>query len=76
MKTEAQEQYEALTTVPERAQFLLSQQLTARIDIVDLEIVQRAYAGEFALPVTGHSEQYAIAKAESWLRKKAGVTEQ
>jgi hypothetical protein len=71
MTKEQIKQYENLTTLKERAQFLLNIGVSAKINIVDLKLVMQACVGETMLPVTGDNEQDAIEKGIAWLKEKA-----
>ena len=67
--------YQALETMQERAKYLLQQEITTMIDIVDLTPVARACIGDIRLPVVGaegETDEQVIAKAKAWLQETAG----
>lgn len=66
--------YSTLGSVQEKAAYLLTQEITAAINIADLDVVMQAKVGDVWLPVTGESEEHAIENAKEWLREKAGLT--
>lgn len=66
--------YSTLGTVQEKAAYLLTKEITAAINIADLDVVMQAKVGDVWLPITGESEEHAIEKAKEWLREKAGIT--
>ncbi len=66
--------FETLKTLQERAKYLLTLEITTKIDIVDLQPVLKAYIGEMGLPITSNgneTEDQVIAKAKAWLNEKA-----
>ena len=71
MSPEQLAQYDALTSIPARALFLLDLGVTAKLDIVELTPVYRAFAGGAGLPVTGETEGNAIDAGIAWLNSKA-----
>lgn len=72
MNKEQMNQYRRLETIKERAEFLLEAGVTARANIVGLDVVCQAFVGETSLPVTAATEADAIAKGIAWLKEKAG----
>lgn len=67
--------YQALETIQEKATYLLQQEITTKIDIVDLTPVARACIGDIRLPVVGQegdTDEQVIAMAKAWLQVKAG----
>lgn len=67
--------YQALETMQERAKYLLQQEITTMIDIVDLTPVARAYIGKIQLPIVGapgETDEQVVAKAKAWLQETAG----
>lgn len=67
--------YKALETMQERAKYLLQQEITTTIDIVDLTPVARACIGKIQLPIVGEegeTDEQVIAKAKAWLQEVAG----
>ncbi|MCR4450816.1 hypothetical protein [Aeromonas veronii] len=67
--------YQALETMQERAKYLLQQEITTTIDIVDLTPVARACIGDIRLPVVGKegdTDEQVIAMAKVWLQEVAG----
>lgn len=67
--------YQALETMQERAKYLLQQEITTMIDIVDLTPVARACIGKIQLPIVGavgETDEQVIAKAKAWLQETAG----
>lgn len=70
--------FQALETVQERARYLLQQEITAKVDIVDLTPVARACIGDISLPIVGaegETDEQVIAKAKAWLQETAGGEE-
>ena len=70
--------YQALETMQERAKYLLQQEITTMIDIVDLTPVARACIGKIQLPIAGapgDTDEQVIAKAKAWLQEVAGGEE-
>jgi hypothetical protein len=68
-------EYQALETLQERAKYLLQQEITTMIDIVDLTPVARACIGKIQLPIVGaagETDEQVIAKAKAWLQETAG----
>ena len=70
MNQEQLKTYEAKRTIQERANYLLCLGVTAREDIVNLDLVYRAYVGCVSLPVTAYNKNVAIKKGERWLKDK------
>lgn len=67
--------YQALENIQERAKYLLQQEITTVIDIVNLTPVARACIGEIQLPIVGaegETDEQVIAKAKAWLQETAG----
>lgn len=67
--------YQALETIQERAKYLLQQEISTMIDIVELTPVARACIGDIRLPVVGKegdTDEQVIAMAKAWLQEKAG----
>ena len=67
--------YQALETIQERAKYLLQQEISTMIDIVELTPVARACIGNIRLPVVGKegdTDEQVIAMAKAWLQEKAG----
>lgn len=67
--------FQALETVQERARYLLQQEITTKVDIVDLTPVARACIGDINLPIVGaegETDEQVIAKAKAWLQETAG----
>ncbi|AJQ52649.1 hypothetical protein ACE1OG_10035 [Aeromonas hydrophila] len=67
--------YQALETMQERAKYLLQQEITTMIDIVDLTPVARACIGKIQLPIVGapgETDEQVVAKAKAWLQETAG----
>lgn len=67
--------YQALETIQERAKYLLQQEISTMIDIVELTLVARACIGDIRLPVVGKegdTDEQVIAMAKAWLQEKAG----
>ncbi|MGL4650102.1 MAG: hypothetical protein ACRC1H_11880 [Caldilineaceae bacterium] len=67
--------YQALETIQERAKYLLQQEISTMIDIVELTPVARACIGDIRLPVVGRegdTDEQVIAMAKAWLQEKAG----
>lgn len=71
MNKAQQAEFAKLETMQERARYLLQFEIGATTDIVDLDVVCRATIGEVRLPVTGATDEEAIAKAKAWLEEKA-----
>ncbi|AMO58151.1 hypothetical protein GZ77_20670 [Endozoicomonas montiporae] len=63
-----------LETEAERAAYLLSIGVTAKITIEDLTPVYRAVVGSMQLSITSDSEEEAIRKGTEWLKQKADPT--
>lgn len=66
--------YQALETIQERAKYLLQQENSTMIDIVELTPVARACIGDIRLPVVGKkgdTDEQVIAMAKAWLQEKA-----
>jgi hypothetical protein len=60
-----------LNTAHERAQYLLGQEFTVRIDIVDLTPVGRAYVAGISTPIVGtagETDEQIIVRAKAWLQ--------
>ncbi|OCA63018.1 hypothetical protein A9R10_08250 [Aeromonas piscicola] len=67
--------FQAFETVQERARYLLQQEITSKVDIVDLTPVARACIGDINLPIVGakgETDEQVIAKAKAWLQEAAG----
>ncbi|MBS4725137.1 hypothetical protein [Aeromonas veronii] len=67
--------YQALETIQERAKYLLQQEISTMIDIVELTPVARACIGDIRWPVVGKegdTDEQVIAMAKAWLQEKAG----
>ncbi|WP_368227651.1 hypothetical protein [Aeromonas sp. R1-1] len=67
--------YLALETIQERAKYLLQQEISTMIDIVELTPVARACIGDIRLPVVGKegdTDELVIAMAKAWLQEKVG----
>ncbi|MGL5179228.1 MAG: hypothetical protein ACRC8N_14050 [Aeromonas veronii] len=67
--------YAQLDTLQERAKYLLQQEITTTIDIVELTPVARACVGYVRLPIVGEegeTDEQVIAKAKAWLQEMAG----
>lgn len=67
--------YQALETMQERAKYLLQQEISTMIDIVNLTPVARACIGDIRLPVVGQegdTDEQVIAMAKAWLQEVAG----
>ncbi len=62
--------FQKLTTLPERAAFLLNIGVTAKTNIVDLCVVSQACVGDVLLPVAADSDDLAINKGIAWLEEK------
>lgn len=76
MTNDQKEHYNKLSTVKERAAFLLRIGVSAQLDISpDLNVVYRAFVGDVALPIIGEDKEDTIAKAVSMLQQRAQVTE-
>jgi len=73
MTNEQSEAFDALSTVQERAKFLLNIGVSAKLDIDPdtFEPVYRACVDGIFLPIDGCSEKSAILKAKAWLETKA-----
>lgn len=70
--------FQTFETVQERARYLLQQEITTKVDIVDLTPVARACIGGIQLPIVsekGETDEQVIAKAKAWLQKAAGGEE-
>lgn len=65
--------YKKLKTVAEKAKFLMEFEITARINMKDLTLVNQAFIGKIALPITGDTDEEVIAKAKAWLEEKAAA---
>lgn len=72
MNKEQMSQYKSLETMKERAEFLLEMGVTAKANIIGLDVVCQAFVGETALPVTAANDADAIANGIAWLKEKAG----
>lgn len=66
-------EFSALETQQEKAKYLLQFEITARVNMVDLNLVNQAFIGEVALPITGDSDEEVVAKAKAWLEGKAAA---
>ncbi|EXJ13598.1 hypothetical protein [Imhoffiella purpurea] len=66
--------FQSLGTVPERAAFLLDLGVTARTNIVGLELMAQAAVGEVLLPIIASDEQEAISKGVEWLKERLQET--
>ena len=67
--------FKTLETKQERAKYMLQQEITVKIDIVDLTPVARACIGDIHLPIVGaagETDEQVIAKAKAWLQEAAG----
>lgn len=75
MKPADKKEYEALTSLEERAKWLLRKGVTAKPTIHPerLDITVRAYAAGVMLPGEWDTTEAAIAGATAWLAEKAGV---
>jgi len=62
--------FEKLETMNDRAKFLLAIGVTAKTDIVNLDLVYRAKVGCIRLPVTASTENIAIKKGEKYLQER------
>ena len=71
MNKKQQAEYKKLTTIKEKAKYLLQFEITATTDLDDLGFVSRATIGEIRLPVTAKTDEEAIIKAKVWLKEKA-----
>lgn len=66
--------YNSLTTLPKRANYLLTQKITTNIELKDLTPVLQAKIGDMGLPVYSDGNETAeqvIAKAKVWLENLA-----
>ncbi|WP_421217967.1 hypothetical protein [Aeromonas enteropelogenes] len=66
---------QTLPTASERASYLLEQNFTVKIDIVELTLVARAYVGGISTPIigaTGETDEQIIARAKAWLLEIKG----
>ncbi|MGL5224434.1 MAG: hypothetical protein ACRC8Q_03735 [Aeromonas sp.] len=67
--------YQSLETIQERSKYLLQQEISTTIDIVDLTLVLRACIGDIRLPIVGKegdTDEQVIAMAKAWLQETAG----
>jgi hypothetical protein len=67
--------YRSLKTKAERAKYLLSLPITAKVDIEFPNLVMRAHVDEVALHITGNSEEEVIAEARQWLQEQTATWE-
>ncbi len=68
MTKEQLKEFGKLETLSSRAKYLLGIGVSAKTDIVDLDLVYRARVGDISLPVTCETELEAIAAGEEYLR--------
>jgi len=71
MNSKQMNDFEQLTTVKDRARFLLGIGVTAKTNIVGLDVVSQACVGDVLLPVTAASDELAIKKGIAWLQAKS-----
>ncbi len=72
MTEDQQQQYDRLTSVHERAAFLLGIGVTAILEeITDEGLVYRAQVGDMALSITSATRCTAVKKATAYLQEKA-----
>lgn len=69
MNKEQMTEYKKLETIQERASFLLGIGVSAKVNIVDLDLVYQAFVCETSLPVTAENEAEAIEKGTAWLKE-------
>jgi len=66
--------FETLKTLQEKAKYLLTLEITIKLEIVELTPVLKAYIGEVGLPIFSEgneTEEDVIKKARAWLEQKA-----
>ena len=66
-------EYKKLKTIQEKAAYLLQFDITARLNMNGLDLVNQAFIGKVGLPITGDSDEEVISKARAWLEEKAAA---
>lgn len=66
-------EYKKLETIQEKAAYLLQFEITARLNMNGLDLVNQAFIGKVGLPVTGGTDEEVVSKARAWLEEKAAA---